>query len=71
MKRLLLCLCLVAGPAAAQDLLIRHATVHTAGARGTLADTRVGSAGARGDRGEQEGQRQARDPKTERRERAQ
>ena len=41
MKRLLLCLCLVAGPAAAQDLLIRHATVHTAGARGTLADADV------------------------------
>jgi imidazolonepropionase-like amidohydrolase len=35
-KRALLCLCLAAGPAAAQDLLIRHAVVHTAGARGTL-----------------------------------
>ena len=37
MKRLLVCLVLAAAlPAAAQDLLIRDATVHTAGARGTL-----------------------------------
>lgn len=41
MKRLLLCLCLAAGPAAAQDVLIRHAVVHTAGARGTLKDADV------------------------------
>jgi hypothetical protein len=31
----------VAAPAFAQDVLIRHATVHTAGARGTLADSDV------------------------------
>ncbi len=37
MKRLLACLVLAAAlPAAAQDLLIRDATVHTAGASGTL-----------------------------------
>lgn len=37
MKRLLACLVLaLALPAAAQDLLIKNATVHTAGARGTL-----------------------------------
>ena len=41
MKRLLLCLCLAAGPVAAQDLLIRGATVHTAGARGTLKNADV------------------------------
>ncbi len=39
MKRLLLAFALAAAlPAAAQDLLIRDATVHTAGARGTLKD---------------------------------
>ena len=32
---------LLAGPAAAQDVLIRHAKVHTAGARGTLEDSDV------------------------------
>ena len=41
MRRVLLCLCLAAGPVAAQDLLIRHAVVHTAGARGTLKDADV------------------------------
>ncbi|HEU0154345.1 MAG TPA: amidohydrolase family protein [Arenimonas sp.] len=42
MKRLLVTLVLaVALPAAAQDLLIRDATVHTAGSRGTLKNTDV------------------------------
>ena len=41
MKLLALCLCLAAGPLAAQDLLIRNATVHTAGARGTLKNADV------------------------------
>ena len=41
MKRLLLALTLVAGTAQAQDLLIRHATVHTAGSRGTLKNADV------------------------------
>ena len=35
MKRLLVLVALLAGPAMAQDVLIKHATVHTAGARGT------------------------------------
>jgi hypothetical protein len=41
MKRLLLALALVAGAAQAQDVLIRHATVHTAGSRGTLKNADV------------------------------
>jgi hypothetical protein len=41
MNRLLIALLLVAGSASAQDVLIRHATVNTAGARGTLKDADV------------------------------
>lgn len=41
MKRILLALTLIAGTAQAQDLLIRHATVHTAGSRGTLKNSDV------------------------------
>ncbi len=41
MKRLALALLLVAGTAQAQDVLIRHATVHTAGSRGTLKNADV------------------------------
>lgn len=41
MIKLALCLCLAAGPLAAQDLLIRNATVHTAGARGSLKNADV------------------------------
>jgi hypothetical protein len=40
-KRLLVSMLLVAGSAQAQDVLIRHATVHTAGARGTLKNADV------------------------------
>ena len=50
MKRLLLALAFAAAlPAAAQDLLIQNATVHTAGARGTLKrhSSRAGKPGAR------------------------
>lgn len=36
MKSLLVFAALMTGPAMAQDMLIKHATVHTAGARGTL-----------------------------------
>lgn len=41
MKRILAALLLIAGTAQAQDVLIRHATVHTAGARGTLKNADV------------------------------
>lgn len=41
MKRLLFVLLFAAGPTLAQDLLIKHATVHTAGARGTLKNADV------------------------------
>jgi len=41
MKRLLIALMFVAGAAQAQDVLIRHATVHTAGTSGTLKNTDV------------------------------
>lgn len=41
MKRLVLSLLLVAGNAAAQDVLIRNATVHTAGSRGTIKNADV------------------------------
>ena len=41
MKRLLLALTLVAGTAQAQDVLIRHASVHTASSRGTLKNADV------------------------------
>jgi hypothetical protein len=41
MKRLLIALMFVAGAAQAQDVLIRHATVHTAGTRGTLKNADV------------------------------
>lgn len=41
MRRALLALLLVASGAQAQDVLIRHATVHTAGARGTLKNADV------------------------------
>jgi hypothetical protein len=41
MKRLLIALLFVAGAAQAQDVLIRHATVHTAGSRGTLKNADV------------------------------
>lgn len=41
MKRLLCTLLLVAGSASAQDVLIRNATVHTAGTRGTLKNADV------------------------------
>jgi len=40
-KRLVWLLLVVAGTCSAQDLMIRHATVHTAGARGTLKDADV------------------------------
>ena len=41
MKRLVLSLLLVAGGATAQDVLIRNATVHTAGSRGTIKNADV------------------------------
>ena len=41
MKRLVFACLLLTGSAWAQDLLIRHATVHTVGARGTLANADV------------------------------
>lgn len=41
MNRLLIALLLVAGSASAQNVLIRHATVNTAGTRGTLKDADV------------------------------
>jgi hypothetical protein len=41
MKRILFALVFLAGTAQAQDVLIRHATVHTAGARGTLKNSDV------------------------------
>ena len=41
MKRLVLSLLLVAGSASAQDVLIRNATVHTAGSRGTIKNADV------------------------------
>ncbi len=41
MKRLVLSLLLVAGSASAQDVLIRDATVHTAGSRGTIKNADV------------------------------
>lgn len=41
MKRLVLSLLLVAGSATAQDVLIRNATVHTAGNRGTIKNADV------------------------------
>ncbi|OGT60739.1 MAG: amidohydrolase [Gammaproteobacteria bacterium RIFCSPHIGHO2_12_FULL_63_22] len=41
MKRLVLSLLLVAGSATAQDVLIRNATVHTAGSRGTIKNADV------------------------------
>ena len=43
MKRILVAMMLVAGAlqVQAQDVLIRHATVHTAGSRGTLKNTDV------------------------------
>lgn len=41
MKRLVLSLLLVAGSAGAQDVLIRNATVHTAGSRGTIKNADV------------------------------
>lgn len=41
MKRLAYALCLVAGTVSAQDVLIRDATVHTAGTRGTLKNSDV------------------------------
>lgn len=41
MKYLLLAACLVSSPAFAQNMLIKNATVHTAGTRGTLKNTDV------------------------------
>ncbi len=41
MKRLLLIACLLSGSAFAQNVLIKNATVHTAGTRGTLKNTDV------------------------------
>lgn len=41
MKRILFAFALIAGTAQAQDVLIRHATVHTAGSRGTLKNADV------------------------------
>jgi hypothetical protein len=41
MKRILVAMMLVAGTCQAQDVLIRHATVHTAGAQGTLKNSDV------------------------------
>lgn len=41
MKNLLLIACLISAPAFAQNVLIKNATVHTAGARGTLKNSDV------------------------------
>ena len=41
MKRLLFVLLFAAGPSLAQDVLIKHATVHTAGTRGTVKNADV------------------------------